>query len=88
MFHFRSNTGIITVSALITVKSIPYHFLAQKHLLPHLTKKNVYIDDCHTIKWSIDSGERFSSDEQNDDGDDDNVDGAGEESIGSLEDNG
>lgn len=36
----------------------------------------------------MDSGERFSSDEQNDDGEEDNVDGAGEESIGSLEDTG
>ena len=35
----------------------------------------------------MDSGERFSSDEQNDDGED-NVDGAGEESMGSLEDTG
>ena len=54
MFHFRSNTGIITVSALITVKSIPYHFLAQKHLLPHLTKKEClhwWLSHYQMVNW-------------------------------------
>ena len=42
----------------------------------------------HTIRWSIDWGDRFSSEEYRDEGEEERVEGAGEESIGSLEDTG
>ena len=42
----------------------------------------------HTTRWSIDWGDRFSSEEYRDEGEEERVEGAGEESIGSLEDTG
>ena len=76
------------VLALALAKTSPPLLSTHRQVRCYWPRRHVRDHTGHTTRWSIDWGDRFSSEEYRDEGEEERVEGAGEESIGSLEDTG